>query len=64
MIKKELFASIVLSDGEGDYLEFNEEVKIENLLKGENGKIINIVGKQGKLLKGFREKDEFLIVLV
>ena len=73
MIKKELFASIVLSDGEGDYLEFNEEVKIakepkdgialvkkyENLLKGENGKIINIVGKQSKLLKGFRGKDEF-----
>ena len=31
----------------------------ENLLKGANKKIINIVGNQGKLLKRFKEEDEF-----
>ena len=33
--------------------------KYENLLKGTNKKIINIIGKQGELLKRFKEKDEF-----
>ena len=32
--------------------------KYENLLKGANKKIINIVGKQGQLLKRFTEDDE------
>ena len=31
----------------------------ENLWKGANKKIINIVGNQGKLLKRFTEEDEF-----
>ena len=31
----------------------------EDLLKGANRKIINIVGKQGVLLKRFKEEDEF-----
>ena len=31
----------------------------ENLLKGANKKIINIVGKQGELLKRFKDEDEF-----
>ena len=33
--------------------------KYEELLKGENGKIINIVDKQGEVLKKFKESDEF-----
>ena len=33
--------------------------KYENLLKGTNKKIINILGKQGKILKRFRDEDEF-----
>ena len=33
--------------------------KYENLLKGANKKIINTVGKQGELLKRFKEEDEF-----
>ena len=33
--------------------------KYQNLLKGANKKIINIVGKQGELLKRFKEEDEF-----
>ena len=71
MIKKELLTSLVEhSDGEEDYLELNEEVrnaketrdgialvkKYENVLKGTNKKIINIVGKQGEILKRFRDK--------
>ena len=73
MFKKELLASVVILDGEEDYLELNEKVKnakepkdgvalvkkYEDLLKGKNKKIINIVGKQGELLKCFRDEDEF-----
>ena len=73
-VKKELLALLVEnSDGEGDYLESNEEVRIakepldgtdlvkkyEGLLRGTSKKIINIIGKQGELLKRFRDKDEF-----
>ena len=72
--KQELFALIVeLSDGEEDYLELNEEVgnakepndgiflvkEFEDLLKGANRKIINIVSKQGELLKIFNDAEEF-----
>lgn len=32
--------------------------KYEELLKGEKRKIINVVRKQGKLLKKFKESDE------
>ena len=56
-----------------DYSELNDEVqsvkepketvslfkKYEELLKGENRKTINILGKQGELLKRFKESDEF-----
>ena len=71
LIKKELLASIleVFNEEEG-YLQINEEVKnakelkdgmalvkkYEDLLKGANTKIINIVGKQGELLKRFKEE--------
>ena len=71
LIKKELLASIleVFNEEEG-YLHINEEVKnakelkdgmalvkkYEDLLKGANKKIINIVGKQGELLKRFKEE--------
>ena len=73
-VKKELLALLVEnSDGEGDYLESNEEVRIakepldgtdlvkkyEGLLRGTSKKIINIIGKQGELLKRLRDKDEF-----
>ena len=58
---------------EENYLEVNEEVKdakepkeaisiikkYEELLKGENRKIINIVEKQGELLKKMKESDGF-----
>ena len=54
-----------------DYPELNDEVqsvkepketvslfkKYEELLKGENRKIRKIVGKQGELLKKFKESD-------
>ena len=33
--------------------------KYENFLKGANKKILNVVGKQGELLKCFRDGDEF-----
>ena len=33
--------------------------KYDALLKGANRKIINIVGKQGELLKRFKDSDEF-----
>ena len=74
IITQELLASLVQnSDGEGDYSELNEEVKnakepqdgidsvkkYENVLKGANKKIMNIVGKHGELLKRFRDEDEF-----
>ena len=53
-------------------MEFNEEVrdakeqqdgidlvkKYEDLFRGANRKIINIVGKQGELLKRFMDEDE------
>ena len=71
LIKKELLASIleVFNEEEG-YLQISEEVKnakelkdgmalvkkYEDLLKGANKKIINIVGKQGELLKRFKEE--------
>ena len=71
LIKKELLASIleVFNEEEG-YLQINEEVKnakemkdgmalvkkYEDLLKGANKKIINIFGKQGELLKRFKEE--------
>ena len=71
LIKKELLASIleVFNEEEG-YLQINEKVKntkalkdgmalvkkYEDLLKGANKKIINIVGKQGELLKRFKEE--------
>ena len=71
MIKKELQESI-LEVSEEENANLNEEVKnvkslsegislvqkYENLLKGAYKKIINIVGKQGKLLKRFKEEDE------
>ena len=54
-------------------MEFNEEVrdakeqqdgidlvkKYEDLFRGANKKIINILGKQGELLKRFRDEDDF-----
>ena len=72
-IKKELLASILEVFEEEDYLQICEEVKnvkdlkdgislvkkYEDLLKGANKKIINIVGKQGELLKRFKDNDEF-----
>ena len=33
--------------------------KYEEPLKGENSTIINLVGKQGELLKKFKDDDEF-----
>ena len=74
MIKKELFGSILeFSNEEEDYLRMNEEVrnakepkdgislikKYEDLLKGTNKRIINIVVKQSEILKCFKEEDEF-----
>ena len=74
LIKTELLTSIIEhTDGEEDYLELNKEVrnanepqsgialvnKCENLLKETKKKFINIVGKQDKILKGFRGEDEF-----
>ena len=71
MIKKELLASILEAfNEEQDYLQINEDVKnakelkdgmalvkkYEDLLKGANKKIINIVGKHGELLKRFKEE--------
>ena len=70
MIKKELQESI-LEASEKENANLSEEVKnmkslnegislvqkYENLLKGANKKITNIVGKQGELLKRFKEED-------
>ena len=72
MIKKELQSSI-LEVVEEEHLNLNEEVKnakkvkdgislvkkYENFLKRANKKIINIVGKQGELLKRFKQEDRF-----
>ena len=72
MIKKKLQESI-LEVSEEENANLNEEVKnakslkegislikkYENLLKGANKKIINMVGKQGELPKRFKEEDEF-----
>ena len=72
MIKKELEESI-LEVSEEENANLNKEVKnvkslnegislvqkYENLLKGTNKKIINIVGKQGERLKRCKEEDEF-----
>ena len=74
MIKKKLLPSILEdSNKEEDYLQMNKVVKIskepkdgislvkkyKHLLKGGNKTIINIVGKQGELLKRFKQEDEF-----
>ena len=74
MIKTELLTSLLEhSDGEEDYLELKKEVrnakkpqsgkalvkKYENLWKGTNKQFINIVGKQGKILKRFTDEDKF-----
>ena len=70
---KELLASILKVFEEKDYLQICEKVKnakdlkdgislvkkYEDLLKSGNKKIINIVGKQGELLKRFKDSDEF-----
>ena len=70
MIKKDLQESI-LEVSEEENRNLKEEVKntkslnegislvqkYENLLKGANKKITNIVGKQGELLKRFKEED-------
>ena len=72
MIKKELQESI-LEASEEENANLSEEVKnmkslnegislvqkYENLLKGANKKITNIIGKQGELLKRFEEEDYF-----
>ena len=73
-MKQELPPSIVeVFDEDKDHLHMNEEVKnvkelkdgkplvkkYEDLLKGANRKIINIVGKQGELLKRFMDNEEF-----
>ena len=58
-------------------MELNEEVKnekepkdgialvkkYEDLLKGANKKIINIIGKQGEILKKFKKDGDFFICL-
>ena len=72
IIKKEWQESI-LQVSEEENANLNEQVKnakslnegisliqkYENLLKGADKKAINILGKQGKLLKRFKEEDEF-----
>ena len=72
-IKKELLESILEVFEEEGYLQICEEVKdaknlkdcislvkkYEDLLKSSNKKIINIVAKQGELLKRFEDSDEF-----
>ena len=72
MIKTELQESILegleeenanLNEEVKNAKSFNERVlfgqKYENLLKGANKKVINIVGKQGELLKRFKEEGKF-----
>ena len=77
-IKKEFLASkLEVSNEEEGYLQRNEELKdakelkngtslekYEDLLKGANRKIINIVGKQGELLKDSRTVKNCLTVWV
>ena len=72
MIKKEFQSSILKVSEEGNYLQIQEEVKnskdlkdgialfrkYEELLKEENKKI-NIVGKQGEILKKLKEERDF-----
>ena len=72
-IKKELLESILEVFEEDNYSQICEEVKnakdlkgsiflakkYENLLKSLNKKIINIVAKKDKLLKRFKDSDEF-----
>ena len=77
MIKKELQSSILKVFEEENYLQIQEEVKnakdlkhgialvkkYEELLKEANKKI-NIVGKQGEILKKLKEEHDFLTTLV
>ena len=77
MIKKELQSSILKVFEEENYLQIEEEVKnakdlkdgialvkkYEELLKEANKKI-NIVGKQGEILKKLKEEHDFLTTLV
>ena len=71
MIKKKLLTSLVeLSDGEEDYMKVEERQdsialvkKYENLFKEANKKNISI-GKQGEILKRFKDEYEFFIALV
>ena len=74
IIEKKLLASISeVFNEEEEYLSMNEEVKnvkepkegislikkYEDLLKGANKKINNIVEKRGELMKRFKDSDEF-----
>ena len=72
VINQELLASIIeiadeyysgLSKEMKNLMEPKEALSIikkyNELLKGENRKIINLVGNQGKLLKKFKKNDEF-----
>ena len=56
-IKQELLTSIIEIVNEEGYSGLNEEVK--NAKEPNIDRIINIVGKQGELLKKFKESDEF-----
>lgn len=70
---KELLGSVTKIENE-DELRLSEVMKnskkarkvikiinrYEEILKGQNEKIINIVGKQGELLNLFKELDNFL----
>ena len=72
-INKELLGSILEVFEKRNYLQICEEVKnakdlkegvslvkrYEDLLKSSNKKTINIVAKQGELLKRFNDSDEF-----
>ena len=72
-IKKELLKSMLEVYEEENYLQICEEAKnakdlkdcivsvkkYEDLLKSSDKKIINIVAKQGELLKSFKDSDEF-----
>ena len=73
MIKEELFSSILEIEDE-DELELDEEVKAkkdpkeavtiikrnEKILRNQKRRIINIVEKQGQLLKWFKEAERFI----
>ena len=72
-MKKKQLQELILKASKVENANLNEEVKnvkslnegislvqkYENLLKGAAKKIIEIVGKQGELLKIFKEEDEF-----